>query len=81
MRTRAPTKWKCDVCGKRVSEAQIPGRLGREPGKHWRKITFGAITSLQSVEKDIRHVCSFKCARSALSEMITNLQENDPEGA
>ncbi len=79
MRTRGPTKWKCDVCGARVSEAQIPGRLGSEPGKHWRKITFGAITPLQSVEKDVRHVCSFKCARRVLIDLCTNLKQNDPE--
>ena len=77
MRTRAPTKWKCDVCGARVSAAQIPGRLGNEPGKYWRKITFGGITPFPSVERDVRHVCSFRCARLALIDMCNNLSKAD----
>jgi hypothetical protein len=41
------------------------------------RVTFGAITPLQSVERDVRHVCSFSCARRALIEMCNNLKANE----
>lgn len=70
---KVTVQYICDECGSKAKSYDSTV-LGRE--SQWRRIIFGGLR-YSSITPDIRHACSYKCARAILADMIKNLRDND----
>lgn len=73
---KVTVQYVCDECGSKANphDSRVLGRASQ-----WRRIHFGDLHH-SSITPDVRHACSFKCARALLADMIENLRENDDRG-